>query len=66
MNPNAPHTISLLHDKIAETEKGFQSALDENKDYHLIKKLKVTVDTLKKQLKQMETTFHEEFKNRQL
>jgi len=66
MNPNAHHTVSSLHDKIAEMEETYQSVFDENKDYHLIKKLKAAIDTLKKELKQIETAFHEEFKNQQL
>jgi len=41
-------------------------AIDENKDYHFIKDLKATLDTLKKELRQMETAFHDEFKNQLL
>jgi hypothetical protein len=66
MNPNVFHSASSLHDKIAEKEEAFQAALDENKDYYLIKNLKAAIDTLKKELRQIETAFHEEFKDRLL
>jgi len=62
MNTKPLHSAGSLHDKIAENEQAYQSALDENKDYHFIKELRVTIDTLKKELEQIETAFHDEFK----
>jgi len=62
MNTKPFHNAGSLHDKIAEQELAYQSALNENKDYHLIKELRVTIDILKKELKQVETAFHDEFK----
>jgi spore coat polysaccharide biosynthesis protein SpsF (cytidylyltransferase family) len=66
MNTMPFHTTNSLHDKIAEKEQAYQLAIDENKDYHFIKDLKATLDTLKKELRQMETAFHDEFKNQPL
>jgi len=66
MNTKPFHTATSLHDKIAENEQAYQLAIDENKDYHFIKDLKATLDTLKKELRQMETAFHDEFKNQLL
>ncbi len=66
MNTMPFHTTNSLHDKIAEKEQAYQLAIDENKDYHFIKDLKATLDTLKKELRQMETAFHDEFKNQLL
>jgi len=66
MNTKPFHTTNSLHDKIAEKEQAYQLAIDENKDYHFIKDIKATLDTLKKELRQMETSFHDEFKNQSL
>jgi len=66
MNTKPFHTTNSLNDKIAEKEQAYQLAIDENKDYHFIKDLKATLDTLKKELRQMETAFHDEFKNQLL
>ena len=66
MNTKSFHNATSLHNKIAENEQAYQFAIDENKDYHFIKDLKAALDTLKKELRQIETAFHDEFMNQPL
>jgi hypothetical protein len=63
MNKNKVYTPSSLHDKIEELEQAYRSAVDEKKDYQSIKIIKLTLEAHKKELKQLEVSFHDEFKN---
>lgn len=64
MNTKPIHRICSLHDKITEKEEAFQKAVDENKDHHFLNSIKAAIDSLKKELKELEIAFHDEFKSR--
>ena len=64
MNTQLHHNTNSLHDKIAEQEQAYQAAVNERKDYYTIKILKAGIEALKKKLKRLEASFHDEFKKR--